>query len=80
MDWFYPHRINMSYKLFRTMKKTLITALFQIASNKDLVNLINLLKKHLKMPREMLCNVKQKTKNYKRKYKNKKQRNKNNKS
>ena len=67
--------VNMIYKMFRTMKKTLITALFQITAMKDIINFICQLKKHLKMSKKVSSNVKQKTKNYKRKYKNKKERN-----
>ena len=54
----------MIYKMFRTMKKTLITALFQITAMKDIINFICQLKKHLKMSKKVSSNVKQKTKNY----------------
>jgi hypothetical protein len=76
MDWFYPQMFKMSKNLIRTLRKTIITTLIQKASKKDLVKMINLLRKHLKISRQMLNNVKQMSKNYKRKYKNKKYRDK----
>ena len=53
--------MKLSYKLLRTMKKTLITALFQIATKNNLVNMMNLLRKLSKIHREKLRKFKQKT-------------------